>query len=58
MAQRSSTKSPERVRPSSTSFTLDELTSMPSNGADSRLNNDPSEIKVTPKFGGDKERRT
>jgi hypothetical protein len=49
MAQRSKTNSPVRLRPSSTSLTLEELTSMPSNGAGSRLNNDPNEIKAAPK---------
>ncbi|EWS66282.1 hypothetical protein Y695_00451 [Hydrogenophaga sp. T4] len=49
MAQRSNTRSPERLRLNSTSLTLDELTSMPNNGAGSRLKNDPNEIKVTPK---------
>jgi hypothetical protein len=49
MAQRCSTSSPLRLRLSSTSLTLDELTSMPSSGAGSRLNNDPSALKVAPK---------
>ena len=39
-------------------FTLDELTSMPSNGAGSRLKNDPNEIKVTPRNGSAKGRQT
>ena len=58
MAQRSSTRSPARLRPSSTSFTLEELTSMPNSGAGSRLNNDPNEIKVAPKNGGADARQT
>jgi hypothetical protein len=31
---------------------------MPNNGADSRLNNDPNEIKVSPKNGDAAERQT
>jgi hypothetical protein len=50
MAQRSNTRSPERLRLSSTNFTLEELTSMPNKGAGSRLNNDPNEIKAAPKM--------
>jgi hypothetical protein len=49
MAQRSRTSSPARLRLSSTNFTLEELTSMPSKGAGSRLKNDPSALKVAPK---------
>jgi hypothetical protein len=49
MAQHSNTRSPERLRLNSTSLTLEELTSIPNNGAGSRLKNDPNEIKVTPK---------
>jgi hypothetical protein len=58
IAQRSSTNSPARLRPSSTSLTLDELTSMPSKGAGSRLNSDPNEIKVAPKSRGANARQT
>lgn len=58
MAHRSNTKSPDRLRPSSTSLTLDELTSMPNSGAGSRLKNDPNEIKVAPKNDGAKTRQT
>jgi len=58
MAHRSNTKSPDRLRDSSTNLTLDELTSMPSKGAGSRLNNDPNEIKVTPRYDGTAARQT
>jgi hypothetical protein len=49
IAQRCKTRSPELLRPNSTSLTLEELTSMPNNGAGSRLNKDPNEIKASPR---------
>jgi len=48
MAQRSKTRLPALSRPSSTSFTLDELMSNPIMGAGCRLNKDPNEIKIVP----------
>ena len=48
IAQRSKTRLPALSRPSSTSLTLDELMSIPSSGADWRLNKDPIEIKIAP----------
>jgi hypothetical protein len=39
-------------RLNSTSLTLDELISRPSNGASWRLNKDPKEIKVSPQMTG------
>ena len=48
MAQRSRTKFPALSCASSTSLTLEELMSMPTNGADWRLNKVPTEIKMTP----------
>ena len=48
MAQRSSTSWPSPWRPSSTSLTLEELMSSPTNEAGCRLNKDPNEIKTVP----------
>ena len=48
MAQHSSTRAPLLSRPNSTSLTLDELMSTPSNGACWRLNNDPIETTAPP----------
>ena len=48
IAQRSRTRLPALSRPNSTSLTLEELMSIPSSGADWRLNKDPIEIKIGP----------
>ena len=46
IAQRSSTYAPALSRPNSTSLTLDELMSIPSNGADCLPKSDPIVIKI------------